>query len=362
MADERLGALDLRAGPQLLRLRRKTLEEEGPGLGYRTVAKEPDGSRRAEIGPREMLGVTGLVEQGPDVIPGAGRPQYQVDLAGHQGRGAKGPRALAGPLSEIDAHVPLAAGVDAQPGQGARVDLAQRYRPRRRRNEGPQQAGEIGCVERVAGEVPELGGGGDRVPHRRPGAGDERAGKIGQLLEVNGRKPLGQITVARVPEPAQLVAPQRAGLEVERVEALGDQHGPRPIERQPAVVVGLSGDRLTNEPERDPAAIGADQRNRGHARDLRVDPQSAAVNPRLDHEAEQRTGPARVPTIAAFGGGTEALDGAVTEQPAAATVCGLGAAVEGPARPEALAEPGHPGVETLSVPFVAADPVPDHHC
>ena len=66
-----------------------------------------------------MLGVAGLVEEGPPVVRPALRLQHEDDTARHLDRRAERPRILGRTLVEVELHVLLCAEVDAEVGEGA---------------------------------------------------------------------------------------------------------------------------------------------------------------------------------------------------------------------------------------------------
>src|SRR5215470_17374942 len=66
-----------------------------------------------------MLGVAGLVEEGPPVVRSALRLHHEHDAARHLDRRAERSRVLVGALLEVELDVLLRAQVDAEVGEGA---------------------------------------------------------------------------------------------------------------------------------------------------------------------------------------------------------------------------------------------------
>ena len=115
----------------------QVLEQHRPALGDGVVAEPPLLRRQRRGRVREVLGVAGLVEQGPPVVRPALRLHHEDDAAGHLDRRAERARILVRAILEIELDVLLGVEVDAEVGER---DLEGRQHPVGRERRVPPDA------------------------------------------------------------------------------------------------------------------------------------------------------------------------------------------------------------------------------
>ncbi len=233
------------------RVVREVLHEHRPALGDGAVAETAlfDGQLRARV--REMLCVTGLVEESAPVVRPPDRLDDEHDLARYLDRGAERARRLVRPLLDIETDVLLRVQIDAQLAE-CRLECRQHLVGRE--NRVPLRRAEH------ARHVPSL-----RLREAHADAGPQRlvrrvfvhgVRRIEECATLSGQ--VVELVVELVVEVAiALGAELERGrvrflmrLEQERIEVFVCELVPNALDPRAAIAVGAVGDRRTKHAKR----------------------------------------------------------------------------------------------------------------
>ena len=232
------------------------LEQHRPPFGDRVVSEPALLHRKVRRGVREVLGVSGFVEERPPVVGAADRLDHEHHLVGDLDRRAESTGRLRGPLLDVEMDVLLRVQVDAEIGE-RRLERGQHFVGWEELvpDLGAEDAWHVPAlrvVEADADPVPEELVGGvlvhllGRVEHR-PALGGEVVEPVSEAaveVDVRGRAQLRNRPLADLD-----------CVEVDGVEVLVRQGRPRLVEAFALVPVLRVRDRRPQHPEADLLAV-----------------------------------------------------------------------------------------------------------